>query len=221
MSANEETPKTVPRESSDFDDNKVPEQQAQSSPTAADAQSRPTSRDSDKSSVQTRSKAQRPSTMSPFADISSPILQEVTFEDALETGSVRSLTKRQHSAVKRRSSEEPTIQEKEDEALKLSIAANGDPEEQQEKPAETADIAEKKPPRRLSQESAGELDNVNLDDDDTTTTSATAATTATAATSSTTTTTSSTAATAASTSTTATSSSTTPPESGKCSTLHW
>lgn len=82
-------------------------------------------------------------------------LQE-TFEDAVETGSVRSLTKRQQPA-KRLSAEDRVSSDYEEGASKP--AADGD---KQEPRGQTAD---KKPPRPPSQASAGSLDNVNLDDD--------------------------------------------------------
>ncbi|KAG7285167.1 hypothetical protein NEMBOFW57_009788 [Staphylotrichum longicolle] len=80
-----------------------------------------------------------------------------TFEDAIDTGSVRSLTKRQ-PPVKRVSLGEQTNSDYEDDAPPPAVAVNGRADSPE--PA-----AEKKPPRPLSQVSAGSLDNVNLDDD--------------------------------------------------------
>ncbi|KAK4033403.1 rab-GTPase-TBC domain-containing protein [Parachaetomium inaequale] len=79
-----------------------------------------------------------------------------TFEDAVDTGSLRSLTKHQQP-VKRAPVEDRTDSDYEDEASQ-SASANGRPDSQEV-------LAEKKIPRPLSQESAGSLDNVNLDDD--------------------------------------------------------
>jgi hypothetical protein len=87
-------------------------------------------------------------------------LQE-TFEDAVDTGSLRSLTKHQQP-VKRAPVEDRTDSDYEDEASQPA-AANSRPDSQ-EVPAE------KKIPRPLSQASAGSLEPVNLDDDAATTT---------------------------------------------------
>ncbi|KAL2146998.1 hypothetical protein VTI28DRAFT_1294 [Corynascus sepedonium] len=88
-----------------------------------------------------------------------------TFEDAVETGSLRSLTKRQH-LVKSPSAEERANSDDEDETSQPA-RANGRPDSQEV-------TLEKKVPRPLSQVSAGSLDNVNLDDDAAATTTTTA-----------------------------------------------
>ncbi|KAK4228013.1 putative GTPase-activating protein [Podospora fimiseda] len=97
---------------------------------------------------------------------------EDTFEDAVETGSVRSLTKRQRP-VKRLSVEDQIESDYENETPQLSPVANGAPKAElqitttgaaavgeEEKPT-----LDQKVPRRLSNASAGSLDNVSLDDD--------------------------------------------------------
>ena len=85
-----------------------------------------------------------------------------TFEDAIETGSVRSLTKRQRP-VKRLS--ERTNSDYDDEAAAEDSLASRSPS-----PDAQEQAAGKKLPRPLSQASAGPLDTVNLDDDAATTT---------------------------------------------------
>ncbi|AEO71476.1 uncharacterized protein THITE_2171608, partial [Thermothielavioides terrestris NRRL 8126] len=79
-----------------------------------------------------------------------------TFEDALETGSVRSLTKRQRP-INRLSDGEHTNSDYNDEASRPAAVANG----HQDLPEQAATTGAK-PPRPLSQVSSGSLDNVNL-----------------------------------------------------------
>ncbi|KAH6621109.1 rab-GTPase-TBC domain-containing protein [Chaetomium sp. MPI-SDFR-AT-0129] len=89
---------------------------------------------------------------------------EDTFEDAVETGSLRSLTKRPQP-IKRLSTpaEDHTDSEYGDDASQTA-ATNGRPDSQEVAAAGVAE--EKKGVRPLSQASAGSLDNVNLNDDD-------------------------------------------------------
>ncbi|KAK3986261.1 putative GTPase-activating protein [Cladorrhinum sp. PSN332] len=94
---------------------------------------------------------------------------EDTFEDAVETGSVRSLTKRQRP-VKRLSVEDQIESDYENETPQLSPVANGAPRAELQittgaAVGEEETALDQKPPRRLSNASAGSLDNVNLDDD--------------------------------------------------------
>ncbi|KAK4459931.1 rab-GTPase-TBC domain-containing protein [Cladorrhinum samala] len=96
---------------------------------------------------------------------------EDAFEDAVETGSLRSLTKRQ-PPVKRLSVGDQVESDYENETPQLSpVAVNGAPmEESLGAAAEAVDEqtpVDQKQLRRLSTASAGSLDNVNLDDDST------------------------------------------------------
>ncbi|KAK3902798.1 rab-GTPase-TBC domain-containing protein [Staphylotrichum tortipilum] len=94
-----------------------------------------------------------------------------TFEDAVETGSVRSLTKRQRP-VQRLSVAARTDSDYEDDAAPpLPAAVDSSPEPQEQ-------VAEKKAPRPVSQVSAGSLDNVNLEDDENSASSSTGVITA-------------------------------------------
>ncbi|KAL1843636.1 hypothetical protein VTJ49DRAFT_618 [Mycothermus thermophilus] len=145
MSVNQETAKQQPEEQRQTDGTETPKQEtAETAQTTPDPgpkdtedQSRPASRDgSDKDTD--------------------------AFEDAVETGSVRSLTK-QPRPVKRLSGsiDERTNSDygEDDAAVPVSEATvNGRPESQEV-------AADKKPLRPLSQASVEELDNVNLDDD--------------------------------------------------------
>ncbi|KAK4166149.1 putative GTPase-activating protein [Cladorrhinum sp. PSN259] len=96
--------------------------------------------------------------------------EEDTFEDAVETGSVRSLTKRQRP-VKRLSVEDQIESDYENDTPQLSpVATNGAPKPELQVATEVAaeeeqTTSDEKPPRRLSNASAGSLDNVSLDDD--------------------------------------------------------
>ncbi|AEO61712.1 hypothetical protein MYCTH_2312153 [Thermothelomyces thermophilus ATCC 42464] len=90
-----------------------------------------------------------------------------SFEDAVETGSLRSLTKRQQpvNPLPLPAEEQTGAGHEEGEEASQPAAANGDVDSQEA-------TAERKIPRPLSQLSTGSLDNVNLDDDDATATTA-------------------------------------------------
>ncbi|KAK4241389.1 hypothetical protein C8A03DRAFT_12360 [Achaetomium macrosporum] len=132
MSANDETVKQDPHETEESTEIEEP-QQTQQSQDAEGQESSSRSASKNGSDKDTES-----------------------FEDAVETGSVRSLTKR-HQPIKRLSDGERTNSEYGDEASQTA-AENGNPDAQEQ-------AADTKPPRPLSQVSAGTLEPVNLDDD--------------------------------------------------------
>lgn len=93
---------------------------------------------------------------SAVADIHNAVLQD-TFEDAVETGSPRSLTKRQQPVDPPPAEEQTGADREEGEEAFQSPAVNGDVDSQEA-------TAKTKTPQRLSRDSAGSFDNVNLDD---------------------------------------------------------
>ncbi|KAK3371317.1 GTPase-activating protein GYP5 [Lasiosphaeria ovina] len=101
----------------------------------------------------------RPS--STASDKQSPLSQD-TFEDAVDTGSLRSLTKRQLS-IQRRLAEEPVGSDIDDEGSQSPPAAQSPSTD--DKPDTDEQALEKSPLRPLSPASIVSLDNVNLDDD--------------------------------------------------------
>ena len=90
------------------------------------------------------------------------ILQD-TFEDAVDTGSVRSLTGRKTSLARQTRGESQGPESDADEASK-SVAEAHSPDAKHVEPAAES---EKKTVRRLSKTTVADLDNVNLDDDST------------------------------------------------------
>lgn len=88
-------------------------------------------------------------------------MEQETFEDAQDTASVRSLTRRTPSVTKRPQEQDNT--ESDEEHQKLSKASTQEDKSEGEK--ENGRKSSAFSTHRISQTSNGDLDNVNLDDD--------------------------------------------------------